>query len=105
MGFLPVESVIIFDTAALLSGLGVLVIGYRLNRIIPLHLLYLGLPVYVVGGLVTWYGAIALVEDAYRTSVLHIDLQPLVMAIIGILLANILWSLLSYARQATGEKG
>lgn len=104
MALLPLESVIIFDIAALVSGVSVLFFGYRLDKIVPLHLLYLGMPVYIIGGFITWYGVLALVADMSGAEKLHRELQPVVMAIIGIMLATMLRSLLIYARQATGLK-
>lgn len=104
MTLLPLITVLIFDMAALGSGIFTLVLGYRLDKIVPLKFIEMALPLYVVGGFITWYGGLALFEDIFGISPsLHIELQSLVMAIIGIMLANVFWALYRYARTSVGK--
>lgn len=101
---LPLVSVVIFDLAALTSGIFTLFLGYKLDKIVPLKFIEMALPLYVVGGFITWYSGLALFEDLFILSPsLHIELQSPVMAIIGIMLANVFWALYKYARKSVGK--
>ena len=100
MALLSLESIVILDFAALVSGIFTLVLGYRLDRMVPLKFIEAGLPLYVVGGFITWYGSLAVFEDIFRvTTSLHVELQSMIMTIIGIMLANVFYALFKYANK------